>query len=293
MKITCFGEVLWDIFPDHKKVGGAPLNVALRLHAMGMNSSIISKVGSDTLGEDLITYIHEQGLSTEIIQKDDQYRTGEVLVALDEEGTASYSISRPVAWDFIDSNQQVVMKIQASDAIIFGSLVARSAISRHTLFELLDKARFKIFDVNLRPPHYDIPLLFELMKTADFIKMNDDELEEICSEFRIKAASLEAQIQAIADHTNTYQICITKGEKGATLFYKNVFYHHPGYTIEVVDTVGAGDSFLATLISSLLRGSEPQESLDYACAIGAMVAGSEGANPIFTDDEINTFMENR
>ncbi|WP_299246509.1 carbohydrate kinase [uncultured Aquimarina sp.] len=290
MRISCFGEVLWDIFPHHKKVGGAPLNVALRLKTMGMDSSIITRVGVDDLGHDLITYIDKQGLSSETIQKDYQHHTGEVLVSLDSQGTASYEISRPVAWDFIDNTEKALMDVKTSDAIIYGSLAARNEVSRNTLFELLDEAKFKILDVNLRPPHYNSELLSELMKRADFIKLNDEELDNICSYFKIKEITLEDQINALVTYTDTVQICVTKGGKGATLFYKDSFYYNSGYTIKVIDTVGAGDSFLGTLISKLLQGSEPQLALDYASAIGAMVAGSAGANPVFTDNEIHDFI---
>ncbi len=290
MKISCFGEVLWDIFPHHKKIGGAPLNVALRLKTMGIDSSIITRVGVDDLGHDIIKYVDKQGLSSKTIQKDHQHHTGEVLVTLDNEGTASYEISCPVAWDFISSSAEALKDVKASNAIIFGSLAARSDISRKTLFELLDKAKFKILDVNLRPPHYDSELLSELMKRADFIKLNDEELDEICNHFSIEETTLHEQIKAIANHTDTNQICITKGGKGATLFYEESLYHNNGYKIKVVDTVGAGDSFLATLISKLLQGSKPQVGLDYACAIGAMVAGSEGANPVFLDKEVENFI---
>ncbi|MBQ4820992.1 carbohydrate kinase [Aquimarina sp. MMG016] len=290
MKITCFGEVLWDIFPNHKKIGGAPLNVALRLHTMGIESSIITRIGDDDLGNEIISYIKEQEVPSETVQKDKNYPTGEVLVTLDKEGTATYEISRPVAWDFIEISDVDIEEVHRSDAIIFGSLACRNATSRNTLFKLLDQAKFKILDVNLRPPHYSTELLLELMNKANFIKLNDEELNEISIYFKIKETTLEDQLRAVAKYTNTDQICITKGGKGATLFYKGSFFHNSGYKVKVIDTVGAGDSFLATLISKLLQESNPQTAIDYACAIGAMVAGSEGANPVFSEDEIKTFI---
>ncbi len=291
MKVTCFGEVLWDIFPTHKKIGGAPLNVALRLHTMGIQSSVITKIGNDVLGDAIITHIKGVGLSIETIQKSNHYATGEVIVSLDSEGTASYEISRPVAWDFITSTEEATIEASVSDAIIFGSLASRNEVSRTTLFQLLNIAKFKVLDINLRPPHYNFQLLIELMEKADFIKCNDEELDEICTHFGIKDSTLEEQIKSIASYTNTSQICITKGGKGATLYDKKSFYHNNGYKIKVVDSVGAGDSFLATLLSKLLQGNKPQLSIDYACAIGAMVAGSEGANPVFSDDEVQGFLD--
>ncbi|WP_343211340.1 carbohydrate kinase family protein [Aquimarina litoralis] len=290
MKISCFGEVLWDIFPIHKKIGGAPLNVALRLKTMGIDTTIITRVGIDELGNDISSYIQGKGLPIGTIQKDQVHKTGEVLVTLDEEGTASYEISRPVAWDFIENTEVATKEVATSDAFIYGSLVARNDVSRKTLLELLELAKFKILDVNLRPPHYDAALLLELMQKADFIKLNDEELDEICTYFNIQENTIENQVKAIAKHTETSQICITKGGKGATLFYNNSFYNNTGYTIKVVDTVGAGDSFLGTLISKLIQQIDPQTAIDYACAIGAMVAGSEGANPVFTDEEIKAFI---
>ncbi|MGY3793488.1 carbohydrate kinase family protein [uncultured Aquimarina sp.] len=290
MQISCFGEVLWDIFPSHKKIGGAPLNVALRLKTMGINTTIITRVGDDELGDHITSYILEKSLSTNTVQKDQEYKTGEVLVNLDHEGTASYEITRPVAWDFIENSEALKKEVATSDAFIYGSLAARNDVSRKTLLELLELAKFKILDVNLRPPHYDAALLLELMQKADFIKLNDEELDEICTFFNIQENTVEDQVKAVAKHTETSQICITKGGKGATLFYNNSFYNNSGYEVKVIDTVGAGDSFLGTLISKLIQQADPQTAIDYACAIGAMVAGSEGANPVFTDKEIQAFI---
>ncbi len=290
MKITCFGEVLWDIFPEHKKIGAPPLNVALRLKSIGVDSSIITKIGNDDLGNDIKAYVEDRELPTHTFQVDKKYKTGEVLVTLDHENTATYEISGPVAWDFIEYSEKISNEVQQSDAIIYGSLASRNEVSRNTLLKLLDSARFKVLDINLRPPNYNATLLLELMQKADFIKLNDEELEEICTYFDIAKNVLEDQVKTISEYTDTNQICITKGAKGATLFYNNTFYYNVGYKVKVVDTVGAGDSFLATLISELLSGRNPQAALDYACVIGAMVAGSNGANPDFTLEEVQKFI---
>ena len=269
------------------------MNVALRLKSMGVESSIITRIGDDDLGNEVNIYIKDQGLPGNLIQVDNEHKTGEVIVTLDEFGTASYEISKPVAWDFIEITEEALADVSSSDAIIFGTLASRSNLSRKTLFRLLEVAKFKVLDVNLRPPDYNKQLLSNLLSKADFIKLNDEELDEICDKLNIKEISLEDKVKALADYSDTDQFCITKGGKGATLFYKNKFYHNHGYKIKVVDTVGAGDSFLATLISELLQGSKPQQSIDYACAVGAMVAGSAGANPNFTKEEIENFIQNR
>ncbi|MEP0212966.1 MAG: carbohydrate kinase [Cellulophaga sp.] len=289
-KIVCFGEVLWDIFPTHKKIGGAPLNVALRLNSLHNNVSIISKIGDDENGELIKKYIQKQGVNINNLQVDDTLHTGEVKVLLNAKGSATYDIQFPRAWDNIVLTNSTEEIVKSSDAFIYGSLVARDTTSRDTLYSLLRLAKFKIFDVNLRSPYYTTEVLNYLMNEASFIKFNDDEIFEITASLNLKTQSLEESIKFIALTTNTKSVCVTKGSNGAILYYNNIFYYNSGYQIDVVDTVGAGDSFLGTLINKLLAKNNPQKAIDYACAVGALVAGSEGANPKITNKEIDEFM---
>ncbi|WBU89056.1 carbohydrate kinase family protein [Cellulophaga omnivescoria] len=289
-KIVCFGEVLWDIFPTHKKIGGAPLNVALRLKSLNNTVAIISKIGDDENGELIKKYIDEQGVNTKNLQVDDVLQTGEVKVMLNSKGSATYDIQFPRAWDSITVTTNTKEIVKSSDAFIYGSLVARDTTSRDTLYSLLKLAKFKIFDVNLRSPYYTIEVLNYLMKEANFIKFNDDEIFEIGKALNSKTNSLEQNIKFIAELTQTKSICVTKGRHGAILYYNNIFYYNSGYQIEVVDTVGAGDSFLATLINKLLKERNPQNAIDCACAVGALVAGSEGANPKIDLEDIKKFI---
>lgn len=289
-KIVCFGEVLWDVFPTHKKIGGAPLNVALRLKSLGNDVYMISQVGEDEIGEELLTYVKENGVSTDFIAKDATYRTGEVNVTLDAKGSATYEISHPRAWDKIVVTQGMKNIVKSSDAFIFGSLVARDAISKNALLNLMEVAKYKIFDLNLRPPHYTKELLIELMLKADFIKFNDEELFIVSDFLDSKYHGLEQNIRYIAKKTNTKYICVTKGKFGAVLLFNNTFYYNSGYQVTVKDTVGAGDSFLASLTDQLLRSIDPQSAIDFACAMGALVAQSEGANPKISPKLIEEFM---
>jgi len=290
-KVTCFGEVLWDVFPTHKKIGGAPLNVALRLQSLGINTHMISRIGNDDNGRDLLKYANENQLNTNEIQIDDHYKTGIVNVYLNEKGSASYKIEYPVAWDKIELTNANIEIVKSSDAFIFGSLACRDEVTKNTLINLLQYASYKVFDVNLRPPHYTIELLMDLMKKADFIKCNDEELEELSIHLKFKSNSLEKQILFLSKKTNTKHICVTKGKDGALLYINNQFFNNKGYSVKVVDTVGAGDSFLATLISNILQNKDPKEALNFACAVGALVAGKEGANPKLLQTEILNFIE--
>lgn len=291
IKAVSFGEVLWDVFPTHKKIGGAPLNVALRMQSLGAEVTMLSRVGKDDEGKAIVAYIKENGVNTDNIQAGTDYKTGVVNVMVNEKGNASYDIFYPSAWDKIRLADNLMREISKSDVFFYGSLIARDEDSRSTLMHLLEnKDTFKVFDVNLRAPYYTFELIKELMKKADFIKMNDEELLEISQKMESPYNSFEQNIKFIAEQTGTKQICVTKGPFGAVLYYNDKFYCNSGYFIKVVDTVGAGDSFLASLITKLLKGKSPQKSLNFACAVGALVAGSEGANPRLTMKEIKDYM---
>jgi fructokinase len=290
VSVVCFGEVLFDVFPTHKKIGGAPLNVAIRLASLGIQSQIISRIGNDEIGKELLQYIKDHKVNSSSIQINKDLKTGEVIVQLNDKGSASYTINYPVAWDKIVETPEDEIIVKKADALVFGSLVCRDSVSQNTLFELINYAKYTVFDVNLRAPFYTKEVLNHLMHEADFIKFNDDEIYEISKYLKSPFHSLEQNILFIAEQTNTKHICVTKGSHGAVLYYNNQFYYNSGYKIKVADTVGAGDSFLAGLLSKLLAKEDPQKAIDFACAIGALVAQKEGANPKINQSTIDSFM---
>jgi fructokinase len=290
-KAVAYGEVLWDVFSNEKKIGGAPLNVALRMKTLGCEAAMISCVGNDQDGKAIIDHVKSLGLETDAIIQSEEYPTGLVTVSLNESGAASYEINYPSAWDKIVLND-LAKKITANaDVLIFGSLVCRDEVSRKSLEELLQTKVYKVFDVNLRKPHYTYEILEQLMQSADFIKFNDEELLEIAAALNSPFSTLEENIQFIGEKTNTQAMCVTRGGDGALLYWKNKLYENAGYPVKVVDTVGAGDSFLATLITSLLNGKEPQTAINLACAVGALVAASTGANPEIPQSKIEEIMQ--
>lgn len=291
VKAVCFGEILFDVFPNKERIGGAPLNVASRLSSLGVDVEMISKVGSDEKGDRLLDYLRSRNIETRNINRDENHPTGIVQVSLSENGSATYEIAYPAAWDKIEINDDLKDSVKNADAFIFGSLVCRDEVSRHTLFELIPKAHYRVLDFNLRPPHYSEELLGELVQHAEFIKFNDDELFEIAAVLGCKYHSLEQNLLYMAVKSNASTICVTKGRHGAVLLHKKKLYYNSGYKIKVKDTVGAGDSFLGTLLAKLLRGVEPQKALDVACAMGALVAGREGANPEITPETLNSYIE--
>ncbi|WP_431110301.1 carbohydrate kinase family protein [Winogradskyella poriferorum] len=282
-KVVCFGEILWDVFPTHKVIGGAPLNVALRLHSFGIYTHIISSIGNDNNGKEALNYLNEAGLSTDMIQIDETHNTGYVNVFLDETGSATYQIFKPVAWDNIQLNRENQNVVANTEIFIFGSLACRNEISKATLLSLISQAKYGVFDVNLRPPDFTMDLIIDLMRRSDFIKLNDEELEQISDAMGFQNSTMEDQIKHLAEQTKTETICVTRGGAGALLYYESQFYSNSGYSVTVKDTVGAGDSFLASMVLKLLiEKVNPEDALDFACKVGALVASKEGANAEIT-----------
>jgi len=292
ISVSCFGEILWDVFPSYRRIGGAPLNVALRMHNLGASVHMISRLGKDEDGEEILKYLREQGLSPNLIQMDEEYKTGTVDVHLDETRTATYTINKPAAWDAIELTPEMKQAVRSSDALIYGSLATRSPRTEETLKALLKEARFKVFDMNLRPPHYEMDRLIELMLVADLLKLNDEELYEISAHLNLEGNTItEKMIKLSRWVSSDVTICVTKGAEGAQLLHKGEMYSNSGYQVQVADTVGAGDSFLATLCFYLLSKDAPQRALDQACAMGSLVASKEGAIPVITLKEIETLIQ--
>ena len=291
LKITTFGEALWDNLPTGKVLGGAPINLLAHLATLGADCSVISRCGSDDDGTDLRQAIQRKRIATDLLQTDPQLATSQVLVQLDAEGCAHYDIVYPCAWDKIQANEAAKSRVAQSDAFIFGSLALRDAVSRQALAELLPHASFKIFDVNLRPPHYQLAYLRNMMQQADFIKLNDDELYEIAAALGSPYRSIEQNIRFLAAHTHTRQICVTLGKHGALYYRDGELFAHHGYRVTVADTVGASDSFLAGFIHQFLHRKPPQEILAFACALGSLVAAQHGATPEIARAEIEAMMK--
>lgn len=289
-QILCIGEVLWDRLPSGAKPGGAPMNVALHLNAIGMDVAIASSIGNDEEGNELKAFLGNSGLGTEYIQTDEFLPTSEVLVHLDEHNNASYEICEPVAWDNIRLTNELMDKARQSGILIYGSLASRSQLSRETIMFLLNYDGIKLIDVNFRKPYDSQQIVEALLKKADIAKLNDDELVVFAQWYNRREDDEKSLIKWLASHYDIQMVCVTKGENGALLYCDGEFYEHPGFKVKAVDTVGAGDAFLAGLVSSLVNDKTPEESLGFACATGAFVATKSGATPKYNIDEINEIL---
>jgi len=294
LKVICYGEVLWDVFPTYKKIGGAPLNVCIRLQSFGVKASIISSIGDDENGKELLSNLVGMypNLPIHSIQINTSYPTGQVKIIFDEKDRAEYTINYPVAWDKIKCSADIKEEVKNSDILVFGSLVCRDDVSESTLLELIKLAKFKVFDVNLRSPFYSIKLIEKLMQNVDFIKFNEEEIIEVAYSIGFKNKPLEEIIKYIINKTQAKIICVTRGGNGAILFMNDTFYYHKGYEVKVKNSVGAGDSFLASIVFKIYSNESPEKALDFACAVGALVACSSGANPVISLKSIQTLIKN-
>ena len=279
--VLCFGEVLWDTIGEVKQPGGATMNVAFHLIQQGAPVCFVSSVGDDKPGAELLEFLKDNYLYNPLIQRSRQFPTCQVTVKLDDKQQATYTIPQPVSWDHIQHDKKLDAEASQAAAIVFGSLICRSDVSKNTLLNLLaDTKALKIFDVNLRHPHYNSTTIETLAAHADVVKMNEEEADLLLSRTK---GDLKDKITEFHSKYHVNTICVTRGEKGAIIWHDHTFYEHEGYSIKVVDTVGAGDAFLATLVKGLLDKLPMNDILKRACAVGAFVAGKRGANPRYVE----------
>lgn len=286
----CFGEVLFDLLPTGKVEGGAPMNVAIQLNNLGVSSGMISRVGRDSFGSELLSFLQEKGLRTDTIQIDTVHHTGIVDVDMSDPTNVQYDIVKPVAYDFIEVEAGLVNLVQQAEIFLHGSLIARNETSKNTLLQLLERAKMVVFDVNLRRPHYSKEILEELLQEADMVKMNEEELETVAGWYG--AYNEEKQAMKWLKHQFDLEaICVTRGEDGAAYLDDTGFYEHAGFEVIVADTIGSGDAFLAGFLSQKLVGKSPEECLEFACATGALVATFRGGTPKIDEEMVRKFLK--
>jgi fructokinase len=285
-KIICIGEVLWDCLPTCKKPGGAPMNVALHLQKFGLDVSMVSAIGNDKLGDELLEFIIKSGLKTDFIQIDEKLPTSEVKVHIADSHKVSYEICEPVAWDNIRLTSGLIQNLGKMDIVVYGTLAARNKETALTIHHLIQNIGFKVIDVNLRPPFVNPEIVIPLIEKADLVKLNEDEIIQIAQWHSNFSTDYEELIDWISKKFKCRIICLTLGDKGAYLYIDKHLYKHGGYKVEAIDTVGSGDAFLAGAIYSLLNSFSPSKILDVACAAGAFVATKTGASPNYSPDDI-------
>jgi len=288
--VVCFGEILWDVLPNDRKPGGAPMNVAYHLNRLGIKSTMISRVGDDAAGRELQQFLKRKGLDIGYIQCDDQHQTSEVIASMGEDDEMHYEIVFPVAWDFITYEKRFDLLLEQTDIFVFGSLAARNVTTRDTLYQLIEKAGFKLFDVNFRAPYISKETVDYLLKHADAIKLNSNELQIISGWLGNTGGKESNGIHLMQDKYGIEEIIVTKGGLGVSYYTMKERYDYGAYAVKVQDTIGSGDSFLAAFITQRLFGRSIEDMLDYAVALGAYVTSQSGATPSYRIADLNHFI---
>lgn len=284
-KVVCFGEMLWDVLPSGARPGGAPMNVAYHLQKLGVTPAVISRVGADERGEALLRLLQANHITTGYVQKDLVHQTGVVLAQLNERAEATYDIVSPVAWDFIELHGDLKKLVREVPYFVFGSLAARTETSRNTLFGLLEAAHTKVLDINLRAPHFSKAVVEALLQQCDILKINDQELPLISGWYG-HLKKMEDQMALLQERFGIETVVTTCGADGALLNSSGTLYRHPGFNVQVKDTIGSGDAFLAALLSKLDSGAPAAEALAFANGLGAFIASCEGACPAYDITEV-------
>jgi len=281
--VLCFGEVLWDSLPQGLFPGGAPMNVAYHLKQLGNRAIPITAVGDDFLGHELVQRMQRWQLETDFISILPHKQTGAVQVTLDARGSAAYNIIEDVAWDWIELSPELEKVAAESDALVYGTLAQRAEHNRKQLRWLMQQATsaMKVYDVNLRPPFDSHELVWELARKSNLVKLNNEEAAKLL-ERPVDLNDFETAARALSDKTGCRRVCITGGAHGAGLLLDDKWFWAESRPVQVADTVGAGDSFLAALVHGLLRKVDPGEVLRRAARLAEFVASMPGATPPYT-----------
>ncbi|HIY36961.1 MAG TPA: carbohydrate kinase [Candidatus Paraprevotella stercorigallinarum] len=281
--VVGMGEALWDVLPEGKKIGGAPANFAYHVSQFGLSSCVVSAVGNDTLGKEIINNFTSKGLKQLIFTV--PYPTGTVLVDIDQAGIPQYDIKENVAWDNIPYCDQLDILAQNTKAVCFGSLAQRNVVSRDTINRFLDVVsrnldNLIVFDVNLRQGFYNKEILCNSMERCNILKINDEELVTISRMFGYPGIDLQDKCWILLGKYNLKMLILTCGINGSYVFTPGNVSFHPTPKVEVADTVGAGDSFTAAFIAAILKGKSVTEAHSLAVQTSAFVCTQKGAMPI-------------
>ncbi len=279
--IAAIGEVLWDVFPDGARFGGAPANVVSHAASLGARAAMVSCVGDDELGVKALEALAERGVVTDCVSVNAGYPTGVVNVELDASGKPRFTIGQPAAWDHLMWSEDVEQLAARSDAVCFGTLGQRNAEARQVIHQFVaatPERTLRVCDVNLRPPFVDDDVIRTSVELANVLKFSDEELDRVAS--ACGCAGLETEVLAsLLRNWDLRLVAVTRGSRGATLLKESQRSDCAGVSVTVRDTVGAGDSFTAAMMLGLLQGSSLDEINQHACRVAAHVCSQSGATP--------------
>jgi fructokinase len=280
--IVGLGELLWDMLPGGKQLGGAPANFAYHAQMLGHQGIIASRIGSDDLGREILERLGKLRLQTEHIQTDELMPTGTVAVEVSEKGQPKYTITEEVAWDCLEWTDQWEALAKKASAVCFGSLAQRRPQSRHTVRRFLRAMMpdaLRVFDINLRQTFYTTEIVHESLLLADIAKLNESELPQVMKLLGLKSGNLKQNIRTLHETYGLRLVCLTRGQLGCILANDKQMIENQGFKVKVADAVGAGDAFTAATIHHFLKGSPLDKIAKAANRLGSYVASQNGATP--------------
>lgn len=275
------GEALWDVLPEGRKIGGAPANFAFHAGQAGMDARVVSAVGRDALGDETLLTLQQKGLNTDAVARVD-FPTGVVQVTLSEGGIPQYDICEGVAWDNIPFTPALDELARNAQAVCWGSLAQRSEVSRNCIYRFLDampseQGRLKVFDINLRQHFYSIDVIEASCQRANVLKINEEELVIVSELLRLGTPQVEQQCRLLMERFSLDMLVLTCGSNGSNIFTPVETSFRVTPLVQVADTVGAGDSFTATLVADLLKGAPVGVAHEHAVQLAAYVCTQQGA----------------
>ncbi|GAP68897.1 sugar/nucleoside kinase, ribokinase family [Bacteroidales bacterium 6E] len=292
-RIVAFGELVWDLFPDDQKIGGAPVNLVFRVNAMGDEGFLLSRIGEDQLGHDALAELAKLKISDSNVQVDPIFPTGTAHIRIGSEGRPDYVIEPDMAFDHIEFTAEALKLVRSADCLVYGTLVQRYGISKNTLRELLKEspAPVKYLDLKLRKNCFNRPILESSLEAANILRVKENELFTLKSELGLFEFETRALAQEVINEYNIDIVLVTKSKSGACAVCNDgSYFEDPGYKIDIVDTVGSGSAFSAAFLHVYLENRNVEEALNFANAAGAAVAATHGATSYISKRQITELM---
>lgn len=281
LTIAGIGELLWDILPTSEEIGGAPINFAYHVQALGATGIPVSTVGDDPRGKNAISELQKRHLNTDTISISPDHPTGYVTADLNQHGVATYTFPANIAWDHLQLNQAALRLAANVDAVCFGSLAQRSETSRSAIYDFISATpgtAFKIFDLNLRQDFFSPEIIINSLHMADILKLNDEELPHLAKLLSLSGTATEI-LTSLQNRFDLQLTALTRGAHGSILLAGDTISDHPGFPTVIVDTIGAGDAFTAATSLGFLLNHDLNAINEHANKLAAYVCGQSGAMP--------------
>ncbi|WP_346855055.1 PfkB family carbohydrate kinase [uncultured Draconibacterium sp.] len=294
-KIVAFGEVVWDILPNGKVLGGTPSNLVFRCNSLGEVGFLLSRLGDDELGHAALKKLNELGISDQNVQVDAEFKTGTVEVSFDNNSESKYKVAPDVAFDHIEFSAEALKLVRETDCLFYGLLPQRFGISKNTLRELIKESpdSLHFFDLKLFEHFFNKKVVERLLRDSHIVRIKEKEVTFLAEKLQIKLTDLESFAKAMAKKYKLDLVIITLGEKGILAYHKSEgLFKEPGYKIKMLDNVGSGMAFSAGFLHYFLIGKSIAEALKFGNAAGALNTTKRGATSAFTKTDVLNFMKN-